>query len=189
MDAFNVQAGGSATFNEGERIEVAWKLVDTETVGKLSYALRTNPTIKCVDLCDNRLGGSNTATLSEALAVARVQHVIVRFNSIGKLGCDSLSNVLDSTKLQILDLRGNKLTASDVTKLMSSVAHHSFLRVLGLGGNELGPEGVSTVCNALIKNCSVEQLELWNNNMGTTGADHVARLLSASITVLRRIDI
>jgi Ran GTPase-activating protein (RanGAP) involved in mRNA processing and transport len=115
-----------------------------------------------------------------------VSEVFIRFNDIGKDGCDGLAAVVNlSHTLQVLDIRGNHLSASDVRRLLKSVAVSTVLTRLGLGANKLGPEGAALITKALERNTYLTSLDLSVNELGQGGAECLAGLLRTPETTLQ----
>lgn len=183
----------AAQFDPDERIEVAWKMLNADQVGQICNAV-TNmtimPRIRVLDLTDNGLGPALTEQLAVALEGSMVEECIIRFNKIGKLGCDALASTVNaSSKLQLLDIRGNHLQLPEVKKLLKSIELSTSITHLGLGANDLGPDGAAFISGLMAKNHFITHLDLWQNNIGPDGAEHIAEVLESSGCTLRSLDL
>ncbi|KAJ9463170.1 RAN GTPase-activating protein 1 [Diplonema papillatum] len=164
-----------------EKIEIAWKSIDSDVVMKMCNAVENaalDPLITVVDLTDNKLGPEGMKLLANSMGRGFVTDCIIRFNNVGKDGADSLSVVVsESSTLTHLDLRGNNLGSAGVERLLKAVGGSTRLQVFGLGGNDIGPEGAAQVAAALVHNTSITNLQLWKCGFGPLGASHIADLI------------
>lgn len=176
-----------------DRVDIAFTPLNAAAVEKICASLLNTehvPPIRVLDLTDNNLGPELTERIAAALESSCVEEVVFRFNNVGKNGCDALSSTVNvSTRLHLLDLRGNHLTLPDLAKLLKSVSMSTSLTQLGLGGNDLGPDGMAALASALEHNSFITHVDLWSNNIGPTGAPHIARVLQSEHCQLRILDL
>lgn len=180
---------GNSVGDNRRRMEIPWRQISAQTLDSICRALLdrdTDAPIRAIDLTDNQLGPTATQKITVCLESSPVTEVFIRFNDIGKDGCDGLAAVLNlSHTLQVLDIRGNHLSASDVRRLLKSVAVSTVLTRLGLGANKLGPEGAALISKALERNTYLTSLDLSVNELGLGGAQCLAELLRTPATTLQ----
>lgn len=180
---------GSSVCDNRRRMEIPWRQISEQTLDSICRALLdrdTDAPIRAIDLTDNQLGPTATQKITACLESTPVTEVFIRFNDIGKDGCDGLAAVVNlSHTLQVLDIRGNHLSASDVRRLLKSVAVSTVLTRLGLGANKLGPEGAALLMKALERNTYLTSLDLSVNELGQGGAQCLAELLRTPATTLQ----
>ncbi|RNF27275.1 putative leucine-rich repeat protein (LRRP) [Trypanosoma conorhini] len=194
MDA---PARGRAWAGQADReelkIEVAWTRVTPEMCEGICRAIvdrEAEVPVRVVDLIDNQLGPEQTQKIAAVLESSAVRDVLLRYNEIGKEGCDALANVVNvSTKLQLLDIRGNALTAGCVRKLLKSISMSTALTRLGLSANKIGQEGAGLLLRALEKNAYLTSLDLSLNEIGPSGAQSIAQLLALPASPLKTLQL
>jgi len=105
---------------------------------------------------------------------------------IGDEGCDLVARYLrDNPGTQVLELRGNNITAEGVVRLEAAFQSGCAVKRLSLEWNAIG-NGTAAVYDLLVGNTSVTSLDLRNNRIGPEGANPLARLLqdNKSITAV-----
>ncbi|CUG92168.1 leucine-rich repeat protein, putative [Bodo saltans] len=175
-------------------IEIAWTPITKDVVGTIVQVLVDDddgkPPIRVVDLVDNRLGPKLTETICAAIEGSQVEEILIRYNDIGRLGCEAVASVVNvSTRLRFVDLRGNKLVPMDCRKFFRSLAVSQSVQRLGLSNNNLGPEGAILLATALEKNSFITQLDVSMNNIGVDGVTSLASLLKLPAHPLRNLNI
>lgn len=175
-------------------IEIAWTPITKDIAATIVQLLvdddDTKPPIRVVDLVDNRLGPELTATIAAAMDGSQVEEIILRFNEIGKGGCDAVASVINvSTRLRHVDLRGNHLGPLDVRKLLRSISVSQSLQRLGLSNNQLGPEGAALITAALEKNSFVTYLDVSMNSIVVGGIESIGSLLALPAHPLRHLNV
>ena len=182
---------GSGSASDQQRINLAFSKIGPEECAFICRTLMDatmDPPIRCVDLTDNQLGPDSAEKIASALEASSVEELLLRYNAIGRPGCDAVGTVLNiSSRLRVLDLRGNRLQASDIRKLVKGISLSTHLTFIGLHGNELGPEGAALVASSLEKNSRVTHLDLSKNDIGPLGAMSIAKLLSTSTSVIQTL--
>ncbi|KPI85052.1 hypothetical protein ABL78_5890 [Leptomonas seymouri] len=171
------------------RMEIPWRQISEQMLDSICRALldrNTDAPVRAIDLTDNQLGPAAAQKITACLKSSPVTEVFIRFNDIGKDGCDGLAAAVNfSHTLQVLDIRGNHLSASDVRRLLKSVAMSTVLTRLGLASNKLGPEGAALVAKALERNTYLTSLDLSVNELGQGGAQCLADLLRIPAVTLQ----
>ena len=94
-----------------------------------------------------------------------------------------------STKLRVLDLRGNKLRSADVRKLCKAVSVSPSLTSLGLSGNLLDAEAAETIALAVDRSTRIHFLDLSSNKLGVQGAPFIAQMIAAANCPLIQLDL
>ncbi|EAN90557.1 hypothetical protein C3747_140g72 [Trypanosoma cruzi] len=175
------------------KIEMAWTRITPELCEGICRTIvdrDADVPVRVVDLIDNQLGPEQTQKIASMLESSTVRDVLLRYNDIGKEGCDALANVVNvSTKLQLLDIRGNGLTAACVRKLLKSISMSTALTRLGLSANKIGHEGAALLFRALEKNVYLKSLDLSLNEIGPSGAESIAHLLALPASPLKTLQL
>ncbi|CCW70204.1 unnamed protein product [Phytomonas sp. Hart1] len=171
-------------------IEFIGNSLTDEMFDSLCHALKEQETLsslQTVDLMDNHLGPSRAHRLISNLEVSTAKEIRLRFNNIGKEGCDSLASVVNiSPCIQMIDIRGNKLGVGEVRKLFKAIGTSTTVTHLNANHNKLGAEGVELAARCFAR-ASLEFLDLSLNDIGPTGARHLAALLANPSLTLRRV--
>ncbi|CCW64103.1 unnamed protein product [Phytomonas sp. EM1] len=146
----------------------------------------TLSSLQTVDLMDNNLGESRARRLISNLEVSKAKEIRLRFNNIGKDGCDGLASVVNiSPCIRMLDVRGNELVAADVRKLFKAIGASTTVTHLNVCRNKLSEEGAEMAARFLEKNTYLQFLDFSANDLGSSGAEHIATLLSNPTSTLR----
>ncbi|ORC87639.1 putative leucine-rich repeat protein (LRRP) [Trypanosoma theileri] len=173
------------------RVECAWRPItpaEGDALARLLLERATAAPVRVVDLIDNQLGPLQAQRIAAVLESSPVREVLLRYNDIGKEGCDALASVINvSTKLQLLDIRGNGLTAGCVRKLIKSISMSTALTRLGLSANKIGEEGAALLFQGLEKNAYLTSLDISLNEIGPNGAASIAKLLALPASPLQSV--
>ncbi|KAH9598559.1 Leucine-rich repeat [Trypanosoma melophagium] len=174
-------------------VECAWRPItaaDGDGLARLLLERAGVAPVRVVDLVDNQLGPQQAQRIAAVLESSPVREVLLRYNDIGKEGCDALASVINvSTKLQLLDIRGNGLTAGCVRKLIKSISMSTALTRLGLSSNKIGEEGAHLLFQGLEKNAYLTSLDISLNEIGPNGAVSIARLFSLPASPLQTVQL
>ncbi|KAG5501809.1 hypothetical protein JKF63_04078 [Porcisia hertigi] len=180
---------GTNIENGGIRMQIPWRRISEEQLDNICRALvdgENGVPIRTIEFMDNYLGPIGTVKVASCLESSPVTEVLLCYNSIGKEGCDGLAVVVGmSHTLQVLDIRGNSLSATDVHRLLRSVTLSTTLTRLVLASNKLGPEGAELVAKALERNTYLSSLDLSVNELGPSGAEHIAGILRNPVSTLQ----
>jgi hypothetical protein len=93
----------------------------------------------------------------------------------------------DNPGTQVLELRGNNITADGVARLQAAFQSSCSVKRLSLEWNAIG-NGTAEVYDLLIGNTSVTSLDLRNNRIGPEGAGPLARLFQEN-KVITAVDL
>lgn len=183
----------NSTRGTDRRIEVPWTHLKNDAVDAICRAIvdsNTDNPVQAVDLMDNELGPTQAHKLALSMESSAVREVLLRYNDIGKAGCDGLAGAISvSSKIQSIDIQGNHLSHTDAHKLLRAVGGSTSLTRLGMSKNNLGPEGATLISKALEKNTYLTYLDLSLNEIGPTGAEVIARLLGNPASTLQHVNL
>ncbi|KAG5499490.1 hypothetical protein JIQ42_04963 [Leishmania sp. Namibia] len=189
--SFAITGGGVS--DGRRRIQIPWRQISKQQLESICRALsdrETDSPIRIIDFIDNQLGPAAALKIASCLESSPVTEVFICYNDIGKDGCDGLAGVVNlSQSLQVLDIRGNRLCASDVHRLLRSVSMSTVLTRLGLASNKLGPEGAALVAKALEHNTYLSSLDLSVNELGASGAEYIAGILRNPVSALQMLQL
>lgn len=173
------------------KIEVAWRQLSKEVIESICRALvdrEAELPVRVLDLMDNQLGPATAAKIASCLELSPATEVLMRYNDIGKEGCDGLAGVVNiSSKIGIIDVRGNGLNSLDIRKLLRAASTSTSLARLGLANNKLGPEGAALLFKSLEKNTYLTYLDISANELGPDGAASIAKLIATPASTLRTL--
>ncbi|GET89410.1 hypothetical protein, conserved [Leishmania tarentolae] len=180
---------GSDVNDSSRRMQIPWRQISKQQLEGICRALldrESDTPIRTIDLMYNQLGPTGTAKIASCLESSPVTEVLICYNDIGKEGCDGLAGVMNlHHRVQLLDIRGNHLSANDVRRLLRSVSMSTVLTRLGLASNKLGPEGAALVAKALEQNTFLSSLDLSANELGPSGAECIAGILRNPVSPLQ----
>ena len=89
--------------------------------------------------------------------------------------------VAPSSPLQLLSLRGNKITSSKASKLFENLRDNKTLMSLNLWGNGLTDPSMPELANALLVNKTLTHLSLSKNELSNEGAVSLMRCLTSEV--------
>ncbi|KEG11569.1 putative leucine-rich repeat protein (LRRP) [Trypanosoma grayi] len=189
LQAGRARVGNGST--EDLKIEVAWTRMTPDMCDNICRTIldrEAEVPVRVVDLIDNQLGPEQTQKIASVLESSAVRDVLLRYNDIGKEGCNALASVVNvSTKLQLLDIRGNGLSAGCVRNLIKSISMSTALTRLGLSSNKIGEEGAALLYKGLEKNAYLTALDVSLNEIGPKGAVSIAKLLALPASPLKSL--
>ncbi|XP_069464967.1 dynein regulatory complex subunit 5 [Ambystoma mexicanum] len=110
------------------------------------------------------------------------------YNHIGDRGARAVGRLINSSKLEHLNLCDNKIRAHGGQAIGHALSKNSTLISLNLRLNRIGDEGGQAICLALLQNTSLVNLHLGSNEMSEPTATVLSQVLSHN-TVLRDINL
>ncbi|KAK2576460.1 hypothetical protein KPH14_005791 [Odynerus spinipes] len=153
LDAKGLEIIASAT-RDNESLEelcLANNNLNIDCTDHLCYLIAYSKSIKWLDLSWNSL--FDEATWRALARVMPNNYILiglnVAWNGIAKECVRYLTIILRRSHLEVLDLRSNMLTASDVEAMWKTLSKNNVLEELYLGSNPLGTEGVFTLVSSL----------------------------------------
>eukprot|EP00062_Callorhinchus_milii_P026714 gi/632989153/ref/XP_007883495.1/ PREDICTED: NACHT, LRR and PYD domains-containing protein 3-like [Callorhinchus milii] len=154
-------------------------------VKRLSGALRKlECKIQKLDLGDNSLTNDSIEELASVLRTnSSLKGLNLDYNKLGDSGVKLLSTALSNSKCKIerLWLSNNSLTAKCTQDLASALSKSSSLTELYLNCNNLGDSGVEQLSEALRNRaCKIEKLWLESNGLTGNGIKSLASALSTN---------
>ena len=168
---------------------------------RLAEMLRTNTSLRTLDLVNTRLGHEGLAALTEALTHSNqtVERLYLGGNFFGPEEAPLLAEIIHrAPNLKALLLNVGFLGDAGAA-LLASALPESRLEELGLASNGIGPDGAALVFDAAAAHPTLTHLDLGYsvstrvlgasaNALGDAGAAHAARFLAAN-PILRHLDL
>ncbi|KAK7117958.1 hypothetical protein R3I94_023242 [Phoxinus phoxinus] len=148
----------------------------------LSSALRSNPSLRELDLSGNNITEAGVMQLSDLLEhpQCKLQKLGLRSFHISDRGCAVLSSALrlNPAHLRELDLSENNITELGVKMLSALLADpRCKLEKLGLRSCGISDGGCADLSSALRSNLSLRELDLSENNITDSGVEKISPLL------------
>ncbi|XP_068130276.1 NACHT, LRR and PYD domains-containing protein 3-like isoform X2 [Hyperolius riggenbachi] len=156
--------------------------IQNDGLQKLTPVLHT---IKSLSLLNNNLTSSSCTHLAsmvkhnEALKILRLTH-----NNLEGPYFSDLMEAVATSRIEALDLGGNKLTDISCKQLASGIKNNKTLKKLSLSGNNLEGPHFSDLMEALAES-RVEELHLENNGLTDESCTHLASGIRNNQTLKR----
>ncbi|XP_039509721.1 NACHT, LRR and PYD domains-containing protein 14-like isoform X3 [Pimephales promelas] len=160
----------------------------------LSSALRSNPSLRELDLSENYFIDSGVKQLSAVLVdpQCKLEKLGLRSCYISDEGCADLSSALISNPslLRELDLSGNDITDSEL-KMISPLLKHPQCKLekLGLRSCRISDGGCAVLSSALRSNPSLRELDLSENDFRDSGVKQLSYLLADPQCKLEKLEL
>lgn len=184
--------------------------LDDEAADRIGHALRTNSSLKILNLWDNKIaavggeglgkGLAHNSTLQElnlrtnnlgpkgALGLSKgimqnnsIVRLHLRYNWIGDAGAKALAAVMMSNAtITDLDLSRNRIGSDGAEYLMKAVRYNDTLRLLNMQLNTLQDKGGIFVGSALQQNTRLTHLDLMDCMIGDAGCAAIFEALGAA---------
>ncbi|XDV53593.1 hypothetical protein PO909_022061 [Leuciscus waleckii] len=159
----------------------------------LSSALRLNPSLRELDLSENKINELGLKMLSDLLADPqfKLEKLGLRSCDVSDGGCADLSSALRSNpSLRELDLSGNKITESKLRKISPLLEHPQCkLQKLVLRSCNISDGGCAVLSSALRSNLSLRELDLSGNYFGDSGVKQLSALLKHTQCKLEKLEL
>ncbi|XP_068109310.1 NACHT, LRR and PYD domains-containing protein 12-like isoform X2 [Hyperolius riggenbachi] len=181
----------------------------------LASGIRSNQTIRKLNLIGNELGGPEFSVLMAALTTSRIEELLLSSNKLpssccphlascirnnqtlrnlglsdNSLGGDEFSVLMEAlprSRIEELHLGGNKLPSSCCPHLATGIRNNQTLRKLNLTCNELwGPE--FNVLMAALPTSRIEELHLQGNDLPSSSCPDLASGIRNNQT-LRKLEL
>ncbi|XP_056113408.1 NACHT, LRR and PYD domains-containing protein 14-like [Rhinichthys klamathensis goyatoka] len=159
----------------------------------LSSVLRSNPSLRELDLSGNYINELGVKILSDLLAdpQCKLEKLGLRSCRITDYGCTVLSSALRSNpSLRKLDLSGNAFTYSGVKQISDLLKHPQCkLEKLKLRSCRISDGGCAVLSSALRSNPSLRELDLSENNITDSGVKQFSDLLKHPQCKLEKLEL
>lgn len=134
-------------------------------------ALSMHPQLKELEMGSTRIGRNECRALANVLRISDLHTLDLRKSGIDDRGVGALlAGNLANSKLRLLDLSYNHITARGCRKLAAMLENPSSnLEDVYLHYNHLGDKGALLFANALARNRKPKVLDIWNNAITTDG--------------------
>ncbi|XP_053251326.1 ribonuclease inhibitor [Podarcis raffonei] len=142
-----------------EKLQLEYCELSAENVEALSSALRTKPSLKELNLSNNKLGDAAVKQLCQGV-------------------------LDDNCNLQSLQLESCDITPASCRDLSAVLSSKPSLTELCIGENKIGNTGVSLLCQgALNPNCKIRKLWLWECNISAPGCKDLSNVIGTKETL------
>ncbi|XP_044142930.1 NACHT, LRR and PYD domains-containing protein 12-like isoform X2 [Bufo gargarizans] len=157
-------------------------LPDTSCI-QLASVIRNNPSLKILDLSNNRLSGPDFSDLMAALSspAGRIETLRLGFIDLPDTSCIQLASVIrNNPSLKILDLIGNSLSGPHFSDLMEALSSPACrIETLRLGSNYLPDTSCIQLASVIRNNQSLKTLDLTNNRLSGPDFSDLMEALSS----------
>ncbi|KAJ1147812.1 hypothetical protein NDU88_000667 [Pleurodeles waltl] len=110
------------------------------------------------------------------------------YNHIGDRGARAVGKLMNSSKLEQLNLCDNRIRAHGAQAIGHALSKNATLTSLNLRLNRIGDEGGQAICQALLQNSILVELHLGSNELSEPTATVLSQVLSKN-TTLRNINL
>uniref|UniRef100_UPI00358DE0C5 dynein regulatory complex subunit 5 n=1 Tax=Myxine glutinosa TaxID=7769 RepID=UPI00358DE0C5 len=137
--------------------------------GACSIAQLVGAQLRCLTLCDNRIGRSGAHALALVLTNTCMLHSLdLQLNYLGDDGCRAIADALaGNSSLVKLCLDANNLTETSATSISHALAQNTTLQTLSLTSNHFGQGGGKELQEGMVENVSLLELDLRFTEVGT----------------------
>ena len=169
------------------RSVVVDKILSHDQVAVLAEALKTNTTLTCLYLSDNKVYDAEVAALGKALKTnTTLTELDLSANYLSAAGAAALAEALKTnTTLTKLNLSDNDLDAAGAAALAEALKANTTLTKLNLYNNDLDAAGAAALAEALKANTTLTKLNLSDNDLDAAGAAALAEALKANTTLTK----
>ena len=143
-----------------------------------------------IDLSSNRIGGSSIEQFATALGSTPcfLEVLDLSRNTLGISTIPSITQIIDATKLVLLNLNENNLKDSSIEMLAASLESNRTLTWLDLGKNEVSRLGAIALASLVRKNATLLSLGLSWNSVSGEGAVALCSALEDNVS-LKTLDL
>jgi Ran GTPase-activating protein (RanGAP) involved in mRNA processing and transport len=167
----------TATLSE---LRICHNQIDASLARVIASGLKTNTSLRILDLADNGMDDEAVAEIAAGLAhnETNVEFVSLDFNAFGDDGVATLSQMLavNSTVTE-LHLFGNRVSAIGAEYLADALRTNETLQSLILSFNRIGDRGAVALAQALTVNTTLTKIWFPSNAIGFEGMQAFADFL------------
>lgn len=150
--------------------------------------LKYNCTLMVLNISNNGIGSKPIESLCKSLVSTNITDLYMSLNLITDEAIDAFANLLTgqykgTSRLKILDISFNKLTARGAGKLFYSLRNNSQLSTLNIESNPLGPRMNIFIRELIEKNGKLENLNMRNCSLEDEGIIGLSEPLSKNTMI------
>ena len=162
-----------------QKLYISSNKIGDNGIAHIATALKTNTTMRTLDIRNCGLSDEGAESLARALAVNRsLQKLDISNNEIGDNGITHIATVFQTnTTLRTLDISHCSISDEGAVLLARALAVNRSLQVLNINYNKIGDNGVAHIATALQTNCTLKKL-----NVSVTEEAGVESLATALIS-------
>jgi len=161
---------------------IRWNPIKAEGAAAIATALRTNTTLRSLDLVSSEVGTFGAMALGHSLKHNQYLTALdLDSNAIGPCGVQALPAALSQNQsLLTLRLNRNGLGPTGAEHVAELLRVNGSVTALHVCGNSFKEGGASALAAALPLNCALTALHLADNDIADDGAAALAHGISAS---------
>ena len=167
-------------------LNIRYTSLDSKCVSKLSEILKTNKTIKTLDLRSSSLTGG-IKQVTDSLFNNKTLEQLVLFNvtDITDEDITHLSTMLSSnTTLKVLELYNCNITDNGVRYICEGLTKNQTLTELDIGGNrQITSVSTSTIADLIQTTTSLTTLYLYNTSLNNDDIKTICTSLNKNTTI------
>ncbi|XP_068121758.1 protein NLRC5-like [Hyperolius riggenbachi] len=153
----------------------------------LASGIRSNQTLRNLNLTCNELWGPEFSVLMEALPSSRIEEIHLHRNDLPSSACPDLaSGIRNNQTLRVLDLIGNELGGPEFSVLMAALTT-SRIEELGLQRNFLTSSCCPDLASGIRNTQSLRKLHLSGNRM--EGPEHSVLMAALTASQMEELDL
>uniref|UniRef100_A0A8C4PYT4 T-complex-associated-testis-expressed 1 n=2 Tax=Eptatretus burgeri TaxID=7764 RepID=A0A8C4PYT4_EPTBU len=161
-------------------LDLGYNAIGDQGVCSIAQVIGTR--LRCLTLCDNRIGRSGAHALALLLTRTCMLHSLdLQLNYLGDAGCQAIAGALaGNSSLVKLCLDANNLTEISATSLSHALAQNTMLQTLSLTSNRLGQVGGKVLQEGMVENGSLLELDLRFTEVGEETEWNVRKVLQGN---------
>jgi Ran GTPase-activating protein (RanGAP) involved in mRNA processing and transport len=172
-----------------EELDLSLNGLLSEDINCLTEALKTNQTLRVLNLCSNKIDDQGAKEFAEALKNNKtLLELDLKGNRIVDEGAGHIAEALElNTGLKYINLSDNKMSYQGLEVILKALKNNKNLQVIGLGRNSISHEETKQIVNLLAeflkKNTSLKGINLSDNYITPTEIEHLVEALKHNKTL------
>ena len=155
------------------------QITTKEAVFQLKKVIANNPSLKIVNLRNNKLQSLGVKALSEGFgSICHLKLLALNGNQIDEEAADDIASVINKNlEIEKLLLYNNALKSEGVSKICQALKYHSCLQVFRIGHNYFHEEAADDIAEVINHNPKLKIVDIGGNRLLTRGIMKIAKNL------------
>ena len=155
------------------------QITTKEAVFQLKKVIANNPSLKIVNLRNNKLQSSGVKAVTKGFgSICHLKLLALNGNQIDEEAADDIASVINKNlEIEKLLLYNNALKSEGVSKICQALKYHSHLQVFRIGHNYLQEEAADDIAEVINHNPLLKIVDIGGNRLLTRGVMKIANSL------------